>query len=115
MQEYEKLARELIEAHITYTIDYDKTKTRREVLEALLDDTEDVFGNMTGSRTCNTYDAQQFIDKSGAIWDDDIHELYNDIDTGYFEKTLARGAETFDVVTLELIAPAIINEMIEEL
>lgn len=113
MQEYTTLCKELIEDHISDTISWDPTKTRKEILEELLDDTQDVFGNMTGSRTCSTYEAQQFIDKSGAIWDEDIHALFSDIDAGYFESTLARGAETLDVVILELLSNQVISEMLE--
>lgn len=114
MEDYKKLVRELIEDHITDTIAYDKTKTRRDVLVELEDDSQDVFGNLSGSRTCNTWEAQQFIDKSHAIWDDEIVSLYSDLGDNYLGETLARGAETFDVVTCELIAPGVIYELLEE-
>ena len=113
MEEYTKLCRELIEDHISDVHGWDKSKTRKDILEALLEDTEDVFGNMSGSRTYSTYDAQQFIDKSGAIWDEDIHNLFDGLGEGYFEDTLKRGAETLDVVILELLAPQVISEMLE--
>lgn len=118
MNDYKKLARELIEDHINDRLEWANTTndniTRKDVLEGLLDDTEDVFGNLSGSRTYSTKDAQDFIDKSGAIWDDDIRSLFTDIDDGYFEQTLARGPETLDVVILELLAPQVINEMLED-
>ncbi len=113
MEDYTKLCKDLIEDHISDVIGWDKTKTRKEVLTDLLDDTGDVFGNMTGSRTCNTYEAQQLIDKSGAIWDEDILDLFAGIGDDYFTETLKRGAETLDVVILELLAPQVINEMLE--
>lgn len=113
MQEYKKLCEELINEHVTEVQKWDKTKTRKEVLEALLDDTENVFGNIDGSRTCSTYEAQQFIDKSGAIWDNDILDMFNEFDNDYFFEILKRGAETLDVVILELLAPQVINEMLE--
>ena len=113
MEDYKKLAQELIEDHINDVQGWDKTKTRKEILEDLLDDTENVFGNMDGSRTYNTWEAQQFIDKSGAIWDDDILDLFSSIGDDYFTETLKRGAETLDVVILELLAPQVINEMLE--
>jgi hypothetical protein len=113
MQDYKTLVKELIEDHITDVIGWDKTKTRNEVLTELLDDTQDVFGNMTGSRTCNTYESQQFIDKSGAIWDDEILDLFADLGDDYFTETLKRGAETLDVVICELVAPQVIAEMLE--
>ena len=115
MNDYTKLCEELIEQHITDVQGWDKTKTRKEILEALQDDTEDVFGNMSGSRTYSTYEAQQFLDKSGAIWDTDIHELFEEIGDDYFFETLKRGAETLDVVILELLSGRVISEMLEEL
>lgn len=113
MEDYKKLCKELIEDHITDVQGWDTTKTRIEVLTELQDDTQNVFGNIDGSRTCSTYEAQQFIDKAGAVWDDDIRELFTDIEDGYFEKTLARGPETLDVVILELLSSQIISEMLE--
>lgn len=88
--------------------------SRLAVLEELQDDTQDVLGNLTGSRTCSTYDAQQFLDKSGAIWDDNILDLFADMGDDYFTETLKRGAETLDVVICELLSNQIISEMIEE-
>lgn len=110
MDEYKKLARELIEEHIADRID---TQTHKEILEALQEDTEDVFGNLTGSRTCNTKSAQAFINSSNAVFDEEIIDLYSDMGDDYMSKTLTRGAETFDVVTLELVAPQVIYEMLE--
>jgi hypothetical protein len=113
MEDYKNLCAQLIEDHIREAMDYDETRTRKEILEALLDDTENVFGNMDGSRTYSTYEAQQFIDKSGAIWDDEILDLFNDIGDNYFVETLKRGAETLDVVILELLSHQVISEMLE--
>jgi hypothetical protein len=112
MEEYTKLCKELIEAHISET--QDPTKTRTKVLTDLRDDTENVFGNIDGSRTYSTYDAQRFIDFSDAIWDSEILDLFSDISEDYFFTTLKQGAETFDVVILELIAPQIIDELLEK-
>jgi len=114
MDDYKKLARELIEDHISDTISWDKSMTRKQVLEDLLEDTQNVFGNLDGSRTCSTWEAQQFIDKSGAIWDDDILDMFSDMGDDYFTETLKRGAETLDVVILELLSGQIISEMLEE-
>lgn len=111
MQEYKTLAKELIEQHIEDVQGWDKTKTRKDILEALQDDTENVFGNMDGSRTCNTYEAEQFINKANAVFDDEIISLYEGLGDDYMAKTLKRGAEVFDVVTLELLAPQVIEEM----
>lgn len=115
MEDYKKLCHELIEDHITDVMDWDKTKTRKDVLTDMQDNgNENVFGNIDGNRTCSTYEAQQFIDKSGAIWDDDILDLFNDLGDDYFTETLKRGAETLDVVILELLSYQIISEMLEE-
>ncbi len=113
MEAYKKLAIELINDHITESIDWDKTKTRNDILAELQDDTQNVFGNLDGSRTCSTWEAQQFIDQSGAIWDDDILDMFSDISDDYFTETLKRGAEILDVVILELLAPQVISEMLE--
>jgi hypothetical protein len=114
MDDYKTLCRNLIEDHISDMLP-DYADNRREVLESLQDDTEDVFGNMTGSRTCNTYEAQQFIDKSGAIWDDEILDLFRDMGDDYFTETLSRGAEILDVVILELLSGQVIGDMLLEL
>jgi hypothetical protein len=114
MEDYKKLVKGLIEDHIADVKSWDDTKTTKEILESLHDDTENVFGNIDGSRTMSTYDAQQFIDKSGAIWDDDILDLFNEMGDDYFLQTLKRGAETLDVVICELVAPQVIAEMLEE-
>lgn len=116
MEDYKKLCRELIEDHIIDVMGWDKEATRKSVLLDMQENgNEDVFGNMTGSRTCNTYEAQKFIDESGAIWDTDIHELFEELGEDYFLQTLKRGAETLDVVICELVAPQVIAEMLEEL
>lgn len=114
MNDYKKLCRDLLEDEITERLSYDKKLTKKEVLQDILDNgTEDIFGNMTGSRTCNTWEAQQFIDKSGAIWDDDILDMFSELGDDYFTNTLKRGAETLDVVILELLSNQVINEMLE--
>ena len=113
MEQYKELSKELIAQHIEDTQSYDPTKTRRQILEELQDDTENVFGNIDGSRTCNTYKAQQFINNSNAMFDEDIIDLYNEISDDYMAEALKRGAEVFDVITLELIAPEVISEMME--
>lgn len=114
MNDYLELCKELVENHINDVMAWDNTKTRKEILEDLLDDTQDVFGNISGSRTYSTYKAQQFINKSNAIWDEDILNMFSDVGDDYFFETLKRGAEALDVVILELLAPQVINEMLED-
>lgn len=113
MEAYKKLCKELIEQHIEDVQGWDREKTRKEILEALLEDTENVFGNIDGSRTYSTWEAEQFITKSGAIWDEDIHALFENIGENYFYDCLKRGAETLDVVILELLSNQVISEMLE--
>lgn len=50
MEAYQKLVRELIEDHISDRLDWDKKLTRGDVLKALAEDHENVFGNIDGSR-----------------------------------------------------------------
>lgn len=113
MEAYQKLVRELIEDHISDRLNWDKKLTRGDILRELAEDHEDVFGNLTGSRTCNTWEAQKFIDESGAIWDDEIMDLFAGLGDDYFTETLKRGAETLDVVICELVADQVIYEMAE--
>lgn len=114
MEDYTKLVHDLIEDHVTDAMNWDGNKTRLEVLKELSEDHGNVFGNIDGSRTCSTYEAQQFINKSGAIWDDDILDLFAGIGDDYFIETLKRGAETLDVVICEMIADTVIHELIEK-
>lgn len=114
MENYKKLVRELLEDHISDTQNWDKTKTRKQILEDLQENGNDnIFGNMDGSRTCSTWEAQQFIDKSGAIWDDDILSLFSDLGDDYFTDCMKRGAETVDVVICELVSYEVISDMID--
>jgi hypothetical protein len=110
MQDYTKLCNDIIDDYISDVKGYEKDKSEKDILNELLENTGDVFGNMTGSRTCNTYKAEQFLNKSGAMFDDDIRAMFDDIDENYFYETLKRGAEVLDVVILELLAPQVINE-----
>ena len=114
MENYIELCKELLEDEIAEQISYDKKLTKQEILQDILDNgTEDIFGNMTGSRTCNTWEAQQFIDNSGAMWDNEILDMFNELGNDYFTETLKRGAETLDVVILELLSNQVISEMLK--
>jgi hypothetical protein len=115
MNDYTQLCKDLLEDEIAEQISYDKSLDRDVILRSILHNgTEDIFGNMTGSRTCNTYEAEQFINKSGAMFDDDIIDMFNELGDDYFTDTLKRGPETLDVVILELLSNQIINEMLGE-
>lgn len=112
MESYTKLVRDLIEQEIGEYITWNEGATRGDAMQHMADDGFDnLFGNLDGSRTCNTYEAQKFIDESGAIWDEDIIDLFREIEDGYFESTLARGAETLDVVICELVANGVLYDM----
>lgn len=116
MEDYKKLVRELIEQEIGEYTTRNEGATREDAIRHLDENGfEDLFGNISGSRTCSTHKAQEFIDKSGAMWDDEIHELFDEIDKGYFEDTLKRGAETLDVVICELVASRyVLGDMAQE-
>jgi len=115
MNDYTQLCKELLEDKIAEQLTYDESLDRDVILRDILHNgTEDIFGNMSGSRTCNTYEAEQFIGKSGAIFDDEILDLFKGMSDDYFTDTLKRGAETLDVVILELLSDRVINEMLEK-
>lgn len=78
-------------------------ETREEVLKRWEDgDTQDDFGNMTGSRFCNAYKAQEALKEAGFPWDYDLNELLKEFDYNVGE-LLERGAEVVDVVLCELV------------
>lgn len=81
----------------------DGDETREEVLDRWADGrTEDDFGNMTGSRFCSTYKAEEALKEAGFPFDYDLNELLKEFgyDTG---ELLERGAEVVDVVLCELV------------
>jgi hypothetical protein len=81
----------------------DGEETREEVLKRWEDgDTQDDFGNMTGSRFCSTYKAEEALKEAGFPWDDDLNELVKEF--GYdMGELLERGAEVVDVALCELV------------
>ncbi len=112
MESYKKLTRDLIEQEIGEYMTWNEGATRGDAMKHMSDNGfEDLFGNMTGSRTCNTYEAQKFIEESGAIWDEEIINLFADLGDDYFTETLKRGAETLDVVICELVANGVLYDM----
>lgn len=94
----------------------DGYETREEILNRWeRGETEDDFGNFTGSRFCSTYKAQEAIKASGFPFDDEINEALEEF--GYnIGDLLKRGAETLDIVLCELalLSTNIINELREE-
>jgi hypothetical protein len=115
MDDYKKLVKELITQEIGEYTTWNEGSTVEDAMRHMHENGYDnAFGNVDGSRTCSTYEAQQFIDNSGAMWDDEIHGLFNDIEEGYFENTLKRGAEVLDVVLCELVADGVLYDMAKE-
>jgi len=120
MEHYTKLCRDIILEHINDRLQYNKInningESRDDILAELLEDTEDIFGNISGSRTCNTWEAEQELYEARAIFDDEIRELFEELGDDYFTITLERGPETLDVVILELLAPRVVSELKNEI
>lgn len=91
----------------------DGYETREEVLKRWEDgDTQDDFGNMTGSRFCSTYKAEEALKEAGFPWDGELVDLVKEF--GYdMSELLERGAEVVDVVLCELVLAGtnILNEL----
>lgn len=89
----------------------DGYETREEVLKRWEDgDTQDDFGNMTGSRFCSTYKAEEALKEAGFPWDDDLVDLVES--AGYeIGDLMKRGAEVVDVVLCELMVMQMIDEL----
>ena len=91
----------------------DGYETREQVLARWEDgDTQDDFGNMTGSRFCNSYKAQESLREAGFPFDYELNELLQEFDYNVGE-LLNRGAEVVDVVLCELVLAG--TGIIEEL
>lgn len=85
-------------------------ETREEILKRWEDgDTQDDFGNMTGSRTCSTYESQQTLQKAGFPFNDELNEMLNDC--GYDLSILEKGPEAIDVILCEIIMPTMLDEL----
>lgn len=85
-------------------------ETREEVLKRWEDgDTQDDFGNMTGSRFCNAYKAQEALKEAGFPFDEELNGMLEDV--GYNFDILNRGAEVVDVILCELTVPYMIEEL----
>ena len=85
-------------------------ETKEEILNRWADgDTQDDFGNLTGSRFCSTYKAQEALKEAGFPFDGELNGLLEDV--GYNMDILNKGAEAVDVILCELVAPYIIEEL----
>lgn len=98
MEYYKQVIRDTLDEIVN-----DGYETREQVLARWEDgDTQDDFGNMTGSRFCNAYKAEEALKKAGFPWDYELNELLKEFDYNMGE-LLERGAEVVDVVLCELV------------
>lgn len=73
-------------------------------------DTQDDFGNMSGSRTFSTYEAEETLKQAGFPFNSEINDLLASV--GYdIGELLERGAETVDVIICELLVGSMIDEL----
>lgn len=85
-------------------------ETKEEILKRWEDgDTQDDFGNLTGSRFCSTYKAQEALKQAGFPFDEELNQLLEDC--GYNMDILNKGAEAVDVILCELVVPYVIEDL----
>lgn len=65
-----------------------------EIREQLEND-DSVTGNLSGSYFCNAYKAQEAIDNSGILWDEDFRNYLEDTGAS-LSGVMERGAEVLD-------------------
>lgn len=88
----------------------DGYETKEEILKRWEDgDTQDDFGNLTGSRFCSTYKAQEALKQAGFPFDEELNNLLEEV--GYNMDILNKGAEAVDVILCELVVPYIIEDL----
>lgn len=108
MEYYKNEIRDVLEDIVN-----DGYETREEVLKRWEDgDTQDDFGNITGSRFCSTWKAEEALKQAGFPFNDDLNAMLEDC--GYDFSILNKGAEVVDVILCELTVPYIIDELREE-
>ena len=85
-------------------------ETKEEILKRWEDgDTQDDFGNLTGSRFCSTYKAQEALKQAGFPFDEELNNLLEEV--GYNMDILNKGAEAVDVILCELVMPYVIEDL----
>lgn len=85
-------------------------ETREEIIKRWEEgDTQDDFGNMTGSRFCSTWKAEEALKQAGFPFDEDLNAMLQEV--GYDFSILNKGAEVVDVILCELTVPYIIDEL----
>lgn len=92
-----------------------ENRTRAEILKAWAEgETGDDFGNLSGSRTFSTWQAEEDLKAAGFPFDEELNALLEEV--GYnMADLLGRGPETIDVIICELLAPQVASEELEEL
>lgn len=94
--------------------DLSADRPRGEILKAWAEgDTQDDFGNYSGSRTFSTWQAEEDLKAAGFPFDEDINALFEEV--GYnMGDLMAKGPEVIDVIICELLAPSVASELLEE-
>lgn len=87
-----------------------------ELREVLSDPsmTDSITGNASGSYYCNAYKAQENIDKTHLIWDEDFIDALADLGCEVSD-LLRRGAETVDVYARCIVLENLSDEELEEI
>lgn len=109
MEYYKKIIKDKLKELVKYG-----DETDFQIAKRWLDgDTKDDFGNLSGSRTFNSYKARQALYEAGFPFDDDLLDLINE--AGYDLSIIKRGAEAVDVIICELLAPIVAQEILDEI
>ena len=86
-------------------------ETKEEILDRWAEgNTEDDFGNLSGSRTFSTYEAEETLKKAGFPFNSDINDLLTSVDYNIGD-LLERGAETIDVIICELLVGSMVDDL----
>lgn len=84
--------------------------TKEEILKRWEDgDTQDDFGNLSWSRFCSVYKAQEALKQAGFPFNEELNSLLEE--AGYNMDILNKGAEVVDVILCELVLPYIIEDL----
>lgn len=107
MEYYVKVIEEILEDLIA-----EGDETRENILRRWAEgDTRDDFGNITGSRECSRYKAEEALREAGFPFNEELNEVL--INVGYDLSIINNGPEVVDVILCELIAPMVAFEMLE--
>ena len=88
-------------------------ETKEEILNRWEEgDTQDDFGNLTGSRFCSRYKAEEALKEAGFPFNDELNDLLEEV--GYDLSILNKGAEAVDVILCELVVPYVVDELRNE-